>query len=115
MSSVFSTDLTLSMEKIIEYYGAWWKIEAGFKELKRDIGSAETQARNPHAVINHLRFCVMATSLTWIYACMMEKTPDRRHAVKGRRHFAFSDIRRCIAEAALNDNFNLLYSYDYDN
>ena len=104
----FSTDLTLSMEKIIEYYGARWKIEAGFKELKRDIGSAETQARNPYAVINHLHFCMMATSLTWIYACMMEKTPDRRHAVKGRKHFAFSDIRRCIAEAALNDNFNLL-------
>jgi len=104
----FSTDLTLSMEKIIEYYGARWKIEAGFKELKRDIGSAETQTRNPYAVINHLHFCMMATSLTWIYACIMEKTPDRRHAVKGQRHFAFSDIRRCIAEAALNDNFNLL-------
>lgn len=104
----FSTDLTLSMGKIIEYYGARWKIEAGFKELKRDIGSAETQTRNPYAVINHLHFCMMATSLTWIYACMMEKTPDRRHAVKGRRHFAFSDVRRCIAEAALNDNFNLL-------
>jgi len=104
----FSTDLTLSMEKIIEYYGARWKIEAGFKELKRDIGSAETQTRNPYAVINHLHFCMMSTSLTWIYACMMEKAPDRRHAVKGRRHFAFSDIRRCIAEAALNDNFNLL-------
>ncbi|MCK4378222.1 MAG: transposase, partial [Deltaproteobacteria bacterium] len=76
--------------------------------LKRDIGSAETQTRNSHAVINHLHFCMMATSLTWIYASLMEKTPDRRHEVKGRRHFAFSDIRRCIAEAALNDNFNLL-------
>jgi len=104
----FSTDLTLSIEKIIEYYGARWKIEAGFKELKRDIGSAKTQTRNPHAVINHLHFCMMATSLTWIYASLMEKTPDRRHAVKGRRYFAFSDIRRCIAEAALDDNFDML-------
>jgi len=51
---------------------------------------------------------MMATSLTWIYASLMEKTPDRRHAVKGRRHFAFSDIRRCIAEAALDDNFDIL-------
>lgn len=104
----FSTDLTLSMEKIIEYYGARWKIEAGFKELKRDIGSAETQTRTPHAVINHLHFCMMATSLTWIYACMMDKTPDRRHAVKDRRHFAFSDVRRCIAKEVLDDNFPLL-------
>jgi hypothetical protein len=47
--------------------------------------------------------------LTWIYASRLEKTPDRRHAVKGRRHFAFSDIRRRIAEDALDDNFGLLF------
>jgi IS4 transposase len=34
--ALFSTDLTLSVEEIIEYYGARWKIEACFKELKRD-------------------------------------------------------------------------------
>jgi hypothetical protein len=28
-------DLSLSVEQIVEYYGARWKIEAGFKELKR--------------------------------------------------------------------------------
>ena len=58
--ALFSTDLTLSVAEIIEYYGARWKIEAGFKELKRDIGSAETQNRNPVAVKNHLNFCMMA-------------------------------------------------------
>jgi hypothetical protein len=107
--ALFSTDLTLSVEKIIEYYGARWKIEAGFKELKRDIGSAETQNRNPYAVMNHLHFCMMATSLTWIYASRLEKTPDRRHAVKGRGHFAFSDVRRLVAKAALDDNFGILF------
>jgi hypothetical protein len=105
--ALFSTDLTLSATEIIEYYGARWKIEAGFKELKRDIGSAETQARNPVAVKNHLDFCLMATSLAWIYACRLEKTPRRRHAVKGRDHFAFSDVRRLVAQAALNDNFSI--------
>ena len=107
--ALFSTDLTLSVEKIIEYYGARWKIEAGFKELKQDIGSAETQNRNPYAVTNHLHFCMMATSLAWIYANRLDKTPRRRHSVKGRRHFAFSDIRRIVAEAALNDNFGILF------
>ena len=43
--ALFSTDLTSTVAEIIEYYGARWKIEAGFKELKRDIGSAETQWR----------------------------------------------------------------------
>ena len=107
--ALFSTDTTLSIEKIIEYYGARWKIEAGFKELKRDIGSAETQTRNPFAVTNHLQFCMMATSLTWIYADQLEKAPNRRHAIKGRKHFAFSDIRRRIAEDALDDNFDRLF------
>jgi hypothetical protein len=107
--ALFSTDLTLSVQEIIEYYGARWKIEAAFKELKQDIGSAETQTRHPNAVMNHLHFCMMATSLTWIYASRLEKTPNRRHTVEGRNHFAFSDVRRLIAEAALDDNFGSLF------
>jgi len=50
------------VEKVIEYYGARRKIEAGFKELKQDIGSAETRSRNPYAVMNHLHFSMMAIS-----------------------------------------------------
>ena len=107
--ALFSTDLSLSVGEIIEYYGARWKIEAAFKELKQDIGSAETQTRHPNAVMNHLHFCMMATSLTWIYASRLEKTPSRRHAVCGRNHFAFSDVRRLIAETALHDNFSSLF------
>jgi len=103
--ALYSTDLSLSVQQIIEYYGARWKIEALFKELKRDIGSAETQTRHPQAVGNHLHFCMLATSVAWIYASRIEKTPTRRHAVDGRRHFAFSDVRRSIAKAALHDNF----------
>jgi len=106
--ALFSTDLTMAAQEIIEYYGARWKIEAAFKELKQDVGSAETQTRHPNAVTNHLHFCMMATSLAWIYASRLEKTPERRHAVKGRSHFAFSDVRRLIAKAALTDNFSIL-------
>ena len=107
--ALFSTDLTHSVEQIVEYYGARWKIEAAFKELKRDIGSAETQTRHPNAVMNHLHFCMMAASLAWIYASRLKKTPNRRHAVKGRAHFAFSDVRRSVAQAAMDDNFGVLF------
>jgi len=107
--ALFSTDLTLSVQQIIEYYGARWKIEAAFKELKRDIGSAETQTRHPNAVMNHLHFCMMATSVAWIYASRLAKTPNRRHVVKGRNHFAFSDVRRSVAQAALDKNFGILF------
>jgi SRSO17 transposase len=107
--ALYSTDLSLSVQQIIEYYGARWKIEALFKELKRDIGSADTQTRNPHAVSNHLHFCMLATSVAWIYASRVEKTPTRRHAVDGRHHFAFSDVRRSVARSALDDNFSRLF------
>ena len=80
-----------------------------FKELKRDIGSAQTQTRHPDAVSNHLHFCMMAASVAWIYASRMEKTPARRHIVQGRNHFAFSDVRRSVAQAAADDNFGLLF------
>ena len=107
--ALFSTDLSLSVEQIIEYYGARWKIEAAFKELKQDIGSAETQTRNLQAVKNHLQFCMMATTVAWLYADRLDKTPSRRHAVDGRNHFAFSDVRRLAAKAALDDNFSMLF------
>ena len=106
--ALYSTDLGLSVSEIIEYYGARWKIEALFKELKRDIGSADTQTRNEMAVTNHLDFCMMATTITWVYACKLEKTPNRRHAVHGRKHFAFSDVRRALAKAALSKDFTIL-------
>ncbi|TXL04156.1 transposase [Methylococcaceae bacterium CS3] len=97
--------LNLSITQIIEYYGARWKIESGFKELKQDIGSQKSQCRNAQAVTNHLNFCMMATTLTWIYADRLKTNPERRHKVKGRTSFAFSDIRRIIAEAALDPDF----------
>ncbi len=105
----FTTDLTLSVQQIIEYYGARWKIESGFKEIKQEIGSARSQTRNAHAVINHLNFCMMATTITWIYADRIEADPQRRHIVKGRTSFAFSDVRRLIANAALNKDFLRLW------
>jgi hypothetical protein len=52
---------------------------------------------------------MLATSVAWIYASRMEQTPKRRHSVKGRNHFAFSDVRRSVTKAALDDNFGILF------
>ncbi len=100
-----STDLYLTTEQIIEYYGARWKIESGFKEIKQDIGSSKSQTRNAHAVMNHLNFSLMAATVTWIYGARIENIPERRHKVRGRNNYAFSDLRHIIANAALTDNF----------
>jgi len=103
---LMTTDMSLSVEQIIEYYGARWKIESGFKEIKQEIGSSKSQVRNSESVLNHLNFCMMATTLTWIYADRLENAPDRRYKIRGRAGFAFSDVRRIIAEAALGSDFN---------
>ncbi len=103
--ALMTTDLTLSVEQIIEYYGARWKIESGFKEIKQEIGSSKSQVRNADAVLNHLNLCMMATTLTWIYADRLQTAPDRRHKIRGRSGFAFSDVRRIMAEAALSEDF----------
>lgn len=107
--ALFTTDLALSVQQIIEYYGARWKIESGFKEIKQEIGSARSQTRNAHAVVNHLNFCMMATTITWIYADRIKADPQRRHIVKGRTSFAFSDVRRLITNAALSKDFLRLW------
>lgn len=104
--ALFTTDLQLSVEQIISIYGARWKIESGFKELKQEIGSQKSQTRDANAVTNHLQFSMMAITLTWIYADKLRPEPKRRHKVKGRTSYAFSDVRRIIAEAALSEDFN---------
>jgi len=104
--ALFSTDLNLSIKQIIEYYGARWKIESGFKEIKQEIGSSKSQTRNAHAVINYVNFSMMAATVTWIYGARLENTPERRHKVRGRNSFAFSDLRHIIAKAALSENFD---------
>jgi len=104
--ALFSTDLDLTTEQIIEYYGARWKIESGFKEIKQDIGSSKSQTRNAYAVMNHISFSMMAATITWIYGARLENIPERRHKVKGRSSFAFSDLRHIIAKAALTDDFD---------
>ena len=58
---------------------------------------------------NHLNFCMMAAALTWIYADRIEADPERRHIVKGRTSFAFSDVRRLVANAALSEDFLRLW------
>ena len=52
--ALFSTDLNLTTVQIIEYYGARWKIESGFKEIKQDIGSSKSQT-----ALKGIVFCVV--------------------------------------------------------
>jgi len=110
--AMFTTDLSLSVEQIIEFYGARWKIESGFKEIKQDIGASRSQMRNAQSVMNHLNFCMMAATVTWLYAIHLEHAPERRHIIRGRSSFAFSDVRHIIAKAVLSEDFDRVCSQE---
>jgi hypothetical protein len=105
--ALVTTDLDLSVEQIIEYYSARWKIEAGFREIKQEIGSAETQTRNPEAVTNHLHFCLAATTITWLYAAHLPHAPARRYASQKTTEFAFGDVRRSLAKDIGKGSFDI--------
>ena len=105
--ALVTTDLALTVAQIIEFYGARWKIEAGFREIKQEIGSAETQTRNPDAVTNHLNFCMAAVTITWIYVAYLDKAPARRYATAKRTEYAFADARRALAKDLGGQGFGI--------
>jgi hypothetical protein len=91
---IFTTDLQLEADKAIEYYAARWKIEAGFKEIKHELGALDNQARKKDAVENHFNMACTAMTLTWIYAMRLPQAPNRR--LPNARHYSFADIRAQI-------------------
>jgi hypothetical protein len=58
--------------------------------------------------MNHINFSMMATTIIWIYGARLENTPERRHKVKGRNSFAFSDLRYIITKVALSGDFDIV-------
>ncbi|MEA2059602.1 MAG: hypothetical protein U9P10_03565, partial [Thermodesulfobacteriota bacterium] len=49
---------------------------------------------------------LMAAAIIWIYGIRLENIPERRHKVKGRNSFAFSDLRHIITKATLSQDFD---------
>ncbi|NCD33664.1 MAG: hypothetical protein EOL87_09660 [Spartobacteria bacterium] len=94
--ALFTTDLTLSVEQMIEYYGARWKIESGFKEIKHEVGALDNQARNQNSVKNHFNLCCLATSLTWIYVAGQTRAQAKNHAANNDNSYSFANVRRMI-------------------
>ena len=105
---IFTTDLELSAEKAIEYYAARWKIEAGFKELKHELGALDNQSRKKNAVENHFNLACTTMTLVWIYAMKQKSAPNRK--IQSARHYSFADIRAQIEKELMAEatNFNKL-------
>jgi len=93
---IFTTDLTMTAQQMIERYSARWKIECSIKELKHELGALDNQARKPHSVENHFNLCCLSMTLAWIHALYQDKTPKRRFANQTKRGYAFADVRQQI-------------------
>ena len=105
--ALMTADLDPTIEQIIEYYSVRWIIEAGFREIKQEIGTAHTQTRNPDAALNHLNFCMAVTTLTWIYAEHLKQAPVRRYASQNTTEYAFADVRRVLAKDLANEGIGI--------
>lgn len=60
---LFSTDLNLSAERIIRYYGSRFAIEFLFRDAKQHLGLEDCQARNQKALDFHFNACFSALNL----------------------------------------------------
>ena len=94
-----TTDLNLTVQQILEYYSARWKIESGFKELKHDIGSQKSQVRLEHSVKNHLNMCMLSITIIWIATillpeqCVKELTQNER-----KPQYSFAQARKLLVD-----------------
>jgi hypothetical protein len=92
-----TTDLTLTVEQILEYYSARWKIESGFKELKHDIGSQKSQVRLEQSVKNHLNMCMLSITIIWIATMSLPKHCVKELTQSGiMQQYTFTQARKFI-------------------
>jgi hypothetical protein len=48
-----------------------------------------------------------ATTLTWMFADRMDHTPARRYATNTTTEYAFTDVRRSIADTIAKQGFDI--------
>ena len=92
-----TTDLSLSVTQILEYYSARWKIESGFKELKHDIGSQKAQVRLEHSVINQFNMCMLTITIIWIAVMHLPSDAVNELTHNGAKpQYTFSAARKLL-------------------
>ncbi|MCE2412784.1 transposase [Candidatus Poribacteria bacterium] len=61
---VFTTDLTLEIPKIIEYYQHRWQIETAFRDVKQHFGFSGYQVKSRKSINRFVQLSFTAASLT---------------------------------------------------
>ena len=61
---VFTTDLTLEIQQIVEYYQQRWQIETAFRDVKQQFGFSAYQVKSRKSINRFLQLSFLAASLT---------------------------------------------------
>ena len=71
---VFTTDLTLDIPQIVEYYRQRWQIETAFRDAKQHFGFSGYQVKSRKSINRFLQLSFVAASLTKLIFSVPETT-----------------------------------------
>ena len=107
----FSTDPTMSVPEILMTYAKRWSTEVCFRDLKQELGFADSQARTRKAVERTAPFVgyCYTTLVLWFAAGAWQSPlakPPLRPWYPHKQQLCFADIVRCARRAL--DHFDVL-------
>ena len=73
---VFTTDLTLEIPQILEYYQHRWQIETAFRDLKQVFGFSAYQVKSRKSINRFVQLSCVAASLTKLIFSMPHPTEN---------------------------------------
>ena len=79
---VFTTDLTLEIPQIIEYYQQRWQIETAFRDLKQQFGFSAYQVKSRKSINRFLQLSFLAASLTKLIFSLPQPAEKRMSVQK---------------------------------
>ena len=71
---VFTTDLTLEIPKILQYYQRRWQIETAFRDLKQHFGFSGYQVKSRKSINRFVQLSCIAASVTKLICSMPHPT-----------------------------------------
>ena len=71
---VFTTDLTLEIPQIVEYYQHRWQIETAFRDLKQEFGFSGYRVKSRKSINRFVQLSFIAASLTKLIFSMPHPT-----------------------------------------
>ena len=73
---VFTTDLTLEIPQIVEYYQHRWQIETAFRDLKQEFGFSGYRVKSRKSINRFVQLSFIAASLTKLIFALPEPTQN---------------------------------------